>query len=101
MSPKFAVLSNVGPGLRRGREASPEVPDPAELVREVVPVVVGDVGVGDVVVVVVEVGVGAAVGAVGVAIADLLGAKFESLVERMSEGLLWPAVWPRVFDPPC
>ena len=79
----------------------PEVPDPAELVREVVPVVVGDVGVGDVVVVVVEVGVGAAVGAVGVAIADLLGAKFESLVERMSEGLLWPAVWPRVFDPPC
>ena len=33
-------MSNVGPGLRRGREASPEVPDPAELVREVVPVVV-------------------------------------------------------------
>ena len=61
LSPKFAVLSNVGPGLRRGREASPGGPDSAELVREVVPVVVGDVGVGDVVVVVVEVGVGAAV----------------------------------------
>ncbi len=43
LSPKFAVLSNVGPGLRRGREASPEGPDSAELVREVVPVVVGDV----------------------------------------------------------
>ena len=102
LSPKFAVLSNVGPGLRRGREVSPEGPDSTELVREVVPVVVGDVGVGDVVVVVVvEVGVGVAVGVVGVTIADLLGAKFESLVERMSEGLLWPAVWPRVFDPPC
>ena len=92
MSPKFAVLGNVDPGLRRGREAPPEGPDSTELVREVVPVVVGhvnNVGVGDVVVVV-EVGVefvrersrsdrslefvvGVAVGVVGVTNADLLG----------------------------
>ena len=79
MSPKFAVLGNVDPGLRRGREAPPEGPDSTELVREVVPVVVGhvnNVGVGDVVVVVevgVEFVVGVAVGVVGVTNADLLG----------------------------
>ena len=78
LSPKFAVLGNVDPGLRRGREAPPEGPDSTELVREVVPVVAGhvNVGVGDVVVVVevgVEFVVGVAVGVVGVTNADLLG----------------------------
>ena len=38
---------------------------------------------------------------VGVANTDLLGTELEGFVKRMSEGLFWSAVWPRVFNSSC
>ena len=96
--PKNTVLGGVDPGLRRGREAPPEGPDSAELVREVVPV--GVVGVG-VVAVVGVVGVDVDVDVdEGVKFANLLGTKFEGLVKCVAKGLLWSTMRSGVLDPP-